>query len=276
MGAAALPGAKGGFIITSDGVRIHYLEAGKGPPIVFVPGWTMPAEIWEPQIARFSNNYRVVAVDPRSQGESDRPTEGHYPERRAQDIKELAEQLRLAPVVLVGWSMGVSEVLAYVEQFGTSTLRAVVLVDGMFSPPGPQFVATMGRVLRQMQANRAAWTDQFVRSMYRRPQPEDYLRKIIAASLKTPTNTAVTLSANMTAGDWTAVLSRLDKPVLYVYASPMLKPQAALVKEQIPGATVEAFEDAGHALFVDEAERFNAVLEKFLKSLGFMTGSGDP
>lgn len=33
---------------TSDGVELHYLEAGSGPTLVFVPGWTMPADIWEP------------------------------------------------------------------------------------------------------------------------------------------------------------------------------------------------------------------------------------
>ena len=38
---AAIP--KSGFFRTSDGIRIHYLEAGSGRPIVFIPGWTMPA-----------------------------------------------------------------------------------------------------------------------------------------------------------------------------------------------------------------------------------------
>jgi non-heme chloroperoxidase len=32
--------------LTSDGVKLHYLEAGSGPSMVFVPGWTMPAWIW--------------------------------------------------------------------------------------------------------------------------------------------------------------------------------------------------------------------------------------
>src|SRR3984957_21034934 len=65
------------FFKTSDGVRLHYLESGAGPTIVFVPGWTMPAEIWQPQIEYFSRSYHVVAVDPRSQRASDKPTEGN-------------------------------------------------------------------------------------------------------------------------------------------------------------------------------------------------------
>ena len=59
---------KSDFFTTSDGVRIHYLDAGKGAAIVFIPGWTMPAWIWEKQIAHFAPKYRVIAIDPRSQG----------------------------------------------------------------------------------------------------------------------------------------------------------------------------------------------------------------
>src|SRR5574341_603719 len=85
----SLPAAtRSGFVTTGDGVRLHYRESGSGPAILFVPGWTMPAEIWEPQIEHFSKRWRVVAMDPRSQGESSQTTEGHYPERRAQDIKD--------------------------------------------------------------------------------------------------------------------------------------------------------------------------------------------
>ena len=51
---------------TSDGVRLHYLEAGSGPQtIVFIPGWLMPAAVFEQQLIDLSNQYRVLALDPR-------------------------------------------------------------------------------------------------------------------------------------------------------------------------------------------------------------------
>src|SRR5271165_4964262 len=70
--------SKSGFVTSSDGVKIHYVEAGTtrttgGVPassILFIPGWTMPAWIWQKQIDYFSPKYRVVAIDPRCQGES--------------------------------------------------------------------------------------------------------------------------------------------------------------------------------------------------------------
>lgn len=105
---------------TSDGVTLHYFDAGSGPAIVLIPGWTMPAEIFEPQINKLSKRFRVIALDPRSQGDSEKTPEGNYPERHAQDINELLQQLKLGNVVLLGWSNGVPDVLICVEQNGTS------------------------------------------------------------------------------------------------------------------------------------------------------------
>src|SRR5437867_10602343 len=82
-------GIRSGFVDAADEVRIHYLEAGtagRDPALLFVPGWTMPAWIWDSQIKYFSDKRRGVAMDPRSQGESSPTTEGHHPAARARDI----------------------------------------------------------------------------------------------------------------------------------------------------------------------------------------------
>jgi hypothetical protein len=91
---------KSGYFRTSDGVRLHYREAGNGPGMAFVPGWTMPAWIWDAQLRHFAAHYHVVELDLRSPGDSDKVPEGNYPGRQAQDIRELVENLKLAPAVL--------------------------------------------------------------------------------------------------------------------------------------------------------------------------------
>jgi hypothetical protein len=94
-----------GHFTTSDGAELHYLEAGSGPTLVFVPGWSMPAEVWEHQIRHFSSDYRVVALDPRGQGRSENPGHGYHPSRRGLDIGELIEHLGGEPVVLVDYQI---------------------------------------------------------------------------------------------------------------------------------------------------------------------------
>lgn len=263
--AAFAADIRSGFYRASDGVRLHYLEAGSGPAIVFQPGWTMPAEIWEPQIRHFSAKYRVVALDPRSQGKSDKPAEGHYLDRRARDIRDAVAQLRLAPAVLAGWSMGVPEILTYIERFGTGTVKAVVLVDGnVGEDPDAARTRRIWQFFVGMQEDRRKFAHAFARSMFRKPQPEEYLRRVTEASLAMPTNSAVAALANvMMQGDWRPTLAKIDRPVLYV-ATPQLEPSAKAVKARLPAARVEIFEDCGHALFVDDPARFNRTLESFL------------
>jgi non-heme chloroperoxidase len=225
----------------------------------------MPADIWEPQINSLSKAFHVVAIDPRSQGKSDRPTDGHYPERRAQDIYEVIEKLKLAPVTLVGWSLGVVEALSYIDRFGTSTLSGLVLVDGDFGhDPDPRRVADVWLRAKDFQMQRAQWTRQFVRSMYKTLQSEAYLKKITDAAMSVPTNSAILLILNAYASgqDWRPVLSKIDKPVLYM-VSTVSGDQVDVLKKKVPSAQIELFRKAGHALFIDEPDRFNSLVAAF-------------
>lgn len=260
---------KSGFFKTSDGVRIHYLEAGSGRPIVFIPGWTMPAWIWQKQIDEFSKEYHVVAVDPRSQGESDKPPYGHLPETRARDYKELVDQLGLKHPVLVGWSMACGELVKYAEQFGTDNTAGLVLVDGLLTDhPSPEMFVALSGWMNQLQLDRQKQADGFVRTMYKKPQSDDYLNRVIDASAQVPADTAVILIYNMIAvKDFSPGLARMNRPVLFTY-QPETQQTADFLKSKLGDKLrLERFEGDGHALFVDDPEKFNRVLEEFLQSL---------
>src|ERR1700685_4082557 len=210
---------KSGFFKTSDGIRIHYLEAGSGQAIVFIPGWTMPAWIWQKQIDEFSKNYHVIAVDPRSQGESDQPTYGHMPETRSRDYKELVDSLGLKQPVLVGWSMACGELVKYAEQFGTDNVGGLVLVDGFLADKlSPEMFGFATGWMNQLQLDRQKQADGFVRSMYKKPQTEEYLTRVIDASTRVPADAAVVLIYNMIAvKDLSAGFARMNRPVLFAY-----------------------------------------------------------
>jgi microsomal epoxide hydrolase len=251
------------FFTASDGVKLHYFETGQGPTIVFVPGWTMPAEIWRAQIRAFAKTNHVIAFDPRGQGKSDVARSGYVIERRANDIAELLEQVP-GPVVLVGWSLGVLESLAYIESAGTARVRALVLVDNSIGEEPPP--VSDPTFLPRLKQNRIATTERFVRNMYRTPQKEPYLRNIIASALRVPTDAAVALlSYPYPRERWKQIVYAVDRPILYATTS-RFAGQAANLKHKHAQAETALFEGAGHALFVDEAERFNRVLDDFLNS----------
>jgi non-heme chloroperoxidase len=206
-----------GFVTTSDGVRLHYLESGTGPAILFVPGWTGVAEFWAPQMRHFAASHRVVALDPRSQGDSDKPAEGNYHERRGHDIREVIEQLRLAPVILVAWSMAVPETLSMVDQLGAGPMRAVVFVDGRISnETPPEALKAFHARMRSLLLDRERAAREVVPTWFQQPHSKELYEAMARASLKTPTNTAVALQTNALSFDYRTVLAKLPKATLMV------------------------------------------------------------
>lgn len=257
-----------GHFVTSDGAELHYLEAGTGSPLVLVPGWTMPAWIWKAQIDHFAETHRVIAMDPRGQGSSDKPPFGYHHSRRAQDVGELIAHLDTDPVVLVGWSLAVLEVAKYLEEHGTDAVRAVVFVDWQMYYDDPMRFASR---YVSLQTDREAWTREFVRAIFRSDQSDEYLEMVTQAALDTPTNAAAIMIGNVILQGQTDLrpfLDSLEVPALFIYSSLDWAVAAAdEVRRGWPEMRVEVIDETSHALFVDRPQEFNRVLGDFLASL---------
>ena len=251
------------FFVTTDGVRLHYLESGKGHTIVLVPGWTMPAWIWQPQIDYFARSYHVVALDPRSQGESEITWSGDEPFRRAQDIAELIGHASSDPVLLVGWSLGVLDALAYVHTEGDRRLAGLVLVDNSVGENPPPVGSRHPRGRRVIPHEE--WVGLFVRSMFRSVQTPEYLQRLTDTALRTPKAISDELLAYPVPRTyWREAIYSTQKPVLYV-VRPHLAGQAENLQSKRPGTETAIFPAAGHALFVDESRQFDALMEDFIR-----------
>ena len=98
------------FITASDGVRIHYAELGAGTPVVLIHGYTANAEgKWiKPGIAAaLAEHNRVIAIDVRGHGRSDKPHDPtKYGPRMAEDVVELLDALDIEKAHIHGYSMG--------------------------------------------------------------------------------------------------------------------------------------------------------------------------
>ncbi|MBN8929052.1 MAG: hypothetical protein BGO51_09170 [Rhodospirillales bacterium 69-11] len=254
------------FFITSDGARLHYLEAGPptGHTLVFIPGWTMPAWIWAEQLRTFGRTYHVIAFDPRGQGESEAPPRGYEPNRRAQDIAELIANLTPVPVVVVAWSLGVLDTLAYVHTHGDGLLAGLVLVDNSVGEEPPPTPLPPPR----HPAPRLPYPEamrRFVQGLFLRPPGEAYVEQLTRASLRTPQAAARLLrSYPLPRTYWREAVYATDRPVLYV-VRPRWAAQAENLARNRPGTESAIFTTAGHALFVDEPARFDALLASFLR-----------
>jgi microsomal epoxide hydrolase len=255
------------FFQSSDGVRLHYLEAGSpaAHTLVFVPGWTMPAWIWMPQIQAFSSRYHVIAFDPRGQGDSATPAGGYEPIRRGRDVAELIERLGSQPVVVVGWSLGVLDTLASIHVAGDHRLAGLVLVDNSVGEEPPPQPYRAGPPRRGPPPNHAAAMRAFVRMMFRRPQSPSYIDRLTEATLRTPEAASrLLLAYPVPRSYWKEAVYATQVPVLYVIR-PRWVAQGENLMRNRPNTEMEVFTDAGHALFVDDAARFNSVTDEFLR-----------
>ena len=274
----------GRMIKMADGVQLRVIEAGRlgdKPPLVLIPGWSMGAEIWRLQINVFAKDRRVIAFDPRSQGESTKATAGNTPEARAQDLHALLARLGVHRPVLVGWSQGVQDVAAYVDQYGTKDVAGIVLVDAAVSDGAAGIAARPKAAAEQfsMLGVYAAHQQDYLRGMMgaiiSKAQPPGLIDSLVATGMKTPPSTGVAmLVADMFGVDRTAALAKIDCPTLVIASnkSPELAGQQAMAK-RIRGAKFETVDEAAHAVFLDQPERFDALLTSFLAGLSDWQGS---
>ncbi len=247
----------------SDGVVLSVIETG-GPAetpltIALIPGWCMPAWLWQPQIDALSAHYPVIALDPRGQGESDVPEHGYNFERRATDISEFLRPYH--NVLLVGWSLGALEVLEYAHRFGEDKLAGIVLVDSSVGelpvpPPG-------GTFLDELRENREKTLKDFIRDMYAKPRADSENSRLLAdVTRMSLDNSIALLSSGIPREHWKACAHAFKKPLLYV-VTPQFEEQARNLEKNRPGTHTELFNDSGHTLFVDEPQRFNALMLAF-------------
>jgi microsomal epoxide hydrolase len=141
-----------------------------------------------------------------------------------------------------------------------------VLVDnsvGEEPPPPPRPPAPRHRVAPAPPHDVAMY--RFVTGMFRRRPSEDYLDRLTEATLRTPERASrALLNYPVPRSYWRDALYATDKPVLYVVRPGWLAEQAANLAHNRPGTQIAVFSDAGHALFVDDAARFNTLLATFV------------
>lgn len=276
---------KEGFATTDSGVRIHYLQSGEessSRAIVLLPGWRLPAYLWSEQLRQFAAANRVIALDPRSQGESSKTADGNTPESRASDLHEVLAQMKVSSCVLVGWSQGAQDVSAYLHKFGTGSVAGIVLVDSPVSY-GPAEVELHKEFSKAILSNVSIYANQplefsegMVRSIFAKPHPELDLPRIVQFTLQTPTNTGIAmLISDIFGADRGPALAKLDRPALVIASgnSPLLDLQKEMAAS-IPNAKLVLVPGTAHAVFVDDPATFDAALSSFLESLpGWAAGS---
>jgi pimeloyl-ACP methyl ester carboxylesterase len=114
---------------TTDGVELSYWHAGKGRPLIFIPGWSGNGAHYFNIMYLLSQRYHVYVLDLRNQGLSQRVEYGNRISRHAMDVREFSEHLGLKSADYCGWSMGAAVMWSYIDLFGTRGIRKIAFID---------------------------------------------------------------------------------------------------------------------------------------------------
>jgi pimeloyl-ACP methyl ester carboxylesterase len=123
-------------------VRLHYLAAGTGEPVILLHGYAQNSHMWRPLIAELAKTNMVIAPDLRGFGQSskpangyDKPPNGYDKKSMAQDIHALAASLGLKRVRICGHDIGLMVAYAYAAQYRAEVDR-IVLMDAFLPGVG--------------------------------------------------------------------------------------------------------------------------------------------
>jgi pimeloyl-ACP methyl ester carboxylesterase len=110
-----------------NGVRLHYLIAGQGDPVVLLHGYAQTSHMWLPLIAKLADQHTVIAPDLRGFGQSSAPEDGYTKAEMAQDIHALVKSLKYERIRLVGHDIGLMVAYAYAAQYPDEVDRLVLM-----------------------------------------------------------------------------------------------------------------------------------------------------
>lgn len=255
-----------------DGVEIGYDDRGQGLPVVLIHGFPFSRQMWQPQTAALTRRHRLITPDLRGFGESAGTPSSV--EQLAEDVHILAENLKLPPFVLGGFSMAGYVLFRYLARHA-DRVKAMMLLDTRAEPDSAE-----GRDRRYASIARLKeeGPDRFLEDFLRlvvSPQTLD-TRPEIAAEVrrlmerKRIESLAGALRALAERPDSTPLLANIHLPTLIVVgeddkATPV--ESARKMHDAIKGSRLVVIPGAGHVSNIEQPEQFNAALTEFLDGL---------
>lgn len=122
----SLPGFQNNYVEV-NGIKLHYVEGGEGQPLVLLPGWPETWWAYHKIMPALAENYRVIVVDIRGMGSSDKPADGYDKKSMAGDILELVKKLGYEKINIGGHDIGAHVAFSFAANFPAQTAKLILL-----------------------------------------------------------------------------------------------------------------------------------------------------
>lgn len=275
---AAASAGRSEYIEVEKNVRLHVTDLGEGTPIVLIHGWPLSDAMYEYQYQYLSRKgFRVIGITLRGFGQSDRPYGKYDFDVFSADIKVVLEKLNIQNAVLGGFSMGGAVVIHYLTKYNAAHISKLALFGAAApswkqregSPYGISDADAEGLIKATMTSRQdliAGFGAAFpAKEGAISKNVEKWLENINLQAWPYAITESITALRDL---DLRPSLSKIRIPtVIFHGTQDKLCPFvfAEQLQKGINNSYIVKFENSGHALFVEEADKFNTELERFAK-----------
>ena len=267
------------FIEVEPNVKLHVTDLGEGKPVVLIHGWPLSDAMYEYQYAALlENDYRVIGITLRGFGLSDKPGGKYNYDVFADDIKVILDKLEIKEATIGGFSMGGATVIHYVAKYKAAHVSKLALfgaaapvwakradftfglwtkedITGLITLNNtnrPLLLETFGKIFPANDTSVSSGHGAWLGSIQAQASPY-----AMGEALKTLRDSDLREDLKNINIPTLILHGKLDKICSYELAEQM---HAAIAHSKLI-----AFEKSGHALFIEELEKFNAELIQFVQ-----------
>ena len=246
-------------------------------------GWSMRRDVFRPQVEGLSQQFRVIAADLRGHGDSSGFTNGHEFDVLVDDLMELLVSLDLWQVILIGWSMGAMIAWGAMQRPGAERIAGIVSIDmvpRLLNDPDWHHGIRQGSdatafetAMQRMRSDWPKFVQEYVPRLFARDKPaerQDLITTTIELVDDNDPESMARLWGSMADQDYRDQIEHLAVPMLVTYGEQSQfydKEASEWLVSHAPNATMVGFPKSGHALQLEESEKFNEEVRKFAASI---------
>jgi pimeloyl-ACP methyl ester carboxylesterase len=256
------------------GFRLHYLEAGRGAPVVLLHGLGGDGSRWAPNIGPLAADFRVIALDEIGFGQSDKPLANYHCGMLSEFLIDFLKAIGVPKASLVGSSMG-AWVAEYTAVHYPNAVDRLVLVDGAGYKPSSASPVRDSLVPQIQNGVTREETREFFRIMFHdKSRVTDVM---VEENLAMRLRSAFAISKMQESGVngrgmiSEAEMKSIKAPTLILWGKyDELAGPPELMGERlhrdISGSRLVVIDNAGHLPQLERAEEFNRIVRQFLKT----------
>lgn len=248
-----------------NGVKLVYEDLGprSGIPLVFIHGWTADLHRWDDQARYFSASRRVIRLDLRGHGESEKPLINYSIKQFSEDIYTLLGMLNIEKAILVGHSMGGMSVQQFVLDYPEKVDKLILvntLAKMQFST-GRKIIMSLSKVVPF-----SLFVQTNIQRAFKKGFPKEKLRGFVQNSRKVPKH--VVMSCYDAMGQWD-ILDRIGSVqvktlIIHGYHDIQLPLSEALKVALLMPNAVLSILDCGHESPLELSHEITKAIDQFI------------